>query len=428
MRSVVSSVLGKSVRRLIKIRGGSGSAYPGLLVERVDPGFLARTLGQLPHGVVLVSGTNGKTTTTKMVVELLEGQGLSVFTNRSGSNFTRGVVASLLSEVSLTGRLRADIAVLELDEAHAVHFVEAVKPRHALLLNVMRDQLDRFGEIDYTARLLASVAGQVTESLTLNREDSRIRAIAEQAGQGVRVGYFGLDPALLPAFPSDEALHGRDTDQAGKVQLPALVELAAFDAAGATFRMGEQEHTTALQLSGAYNIFNAAAAMATVLQVLGDRVDVPALLRTASQITPAFGRGEKITVDGTIVELVLVKNPAGFRLALSSFPPDGVDTMIAINDQYADGRDMSWLWDVDFTSLRPRGVEIVSGQRSYDMVLRLDYDEVPVGAIDTDLTRALDTLLARDPGTPKRIFTTYTAMLALRRHLGSKTTVKGIDE
>ena len=147
-------LLGQGIRYLTTLRGG-GSAFPGLVMERLHPGFVAEELAKLPHGVVLISGTNGKTTTTKMAVQLLRSQGYKVFTNRTGSNFVRGVAAALLGEMSLTGRLDADVAVLELDEAHAVHFVKQVKPRHALLLNVMRDQLDRFGEIDTTRRMLA---------------------------------------------------------------------------------------------------------------------------------------------------------------------------------------------------------------------------------------------------------------------------------
>ncbi len=426
MRSLISPLVGKAVRRAIKLRGGSGSAYPGLVVEKLDPGFLNRALSQLPLGVVLVSGTNGKTTTTKLMVELFEGQGLRVFTNRSGSNFTRGVVASLISEISLRGKLKADIAVLELDEAHAVHFVEAVKPRHALFLNVMRDQLDRFGEIDYTARLLSTVSESVIESVTLNREDPRISAIADAVGPDVRVGYFGLAPELRQAFPSDDDFHGHAAQSASA--LPAEVELLSFDAAGATFRQGSRTDITTLQLSGAYNIFNAAAAMACVRQVLGSRLDEDALISTVATVTPAFGRGEKIMIGDRVIELVLVKNPAGFRLALSSFPADGVDTVIAINDKYADGRDMSWLWDVDFESLRDGGVLAVSGDRCWDMALRLDYDLVPVGFTDPDLARTLDRALREHPDRHVRVFSTYTAMLEIRRLLGDKTSVKGIDE
>lgn len=151
-------LIGKAVRGASRLLRHGGSAFPGRIVEQIDPGFLARTLADLPYGVVLVSGTNGKTTTTRMVASMLETLGLKVFTNPTGSNFTRGVVSALLTEVPLSGRLDADVAVLELDEAYAVKFVQQVKPRFALLLNVMRDQLDRFGEIDNTARLLERVA------------------------------------------------------------------------------------------------------------------------------------------------------------------------------------------------------------------------------------------------------------------------------
>ena len=177
MNPTFTTIVGKTVRTLARARGG-GSALPGLFVEKIDPDFISRTLAQLPKGVVLISGTNGKTTTTKMVVELLEGQGLRVFTNRTGSNFTRGVAAALLGEVSIRGTLDADIAVLELDEAYATHFVKAIKPQYSLLLNVMRDQLDRFGEIDTTAKLLHIVATHTTESVIINGDDPRLSSKA----------------------------------------------------------------------------------------------------------------------------------------------------------------------------------------------------------------------------------------------------------
>ena len=196
--------LGKLVRRVSRLRGG-GSALPGLVVEKIDPGFMRRTLSTLPHGVAVVSGTNGKTTTTKMVVELLESQGLKVFTNRTGSNFTRGVAAALLGEVDWRGRLNADVAVLELDEAHAVHFVNQVPPRYSLLLNVLRDQLDRFGEIDKTAELLQHIASKTTGTVVLNREDPRVARIAGTL-TGPEVLYFGLDDSLLSTFPNDDEM------------------------------------------------------------------------------------------------------------------------------------------------------------------------------------------------------------------------------
>ena len=172
----LSIVLGKGVRALAKIRGTGGSALPGLVVEKTNPDFLRHILSKLPYGVIVISGTNGKTTTTKIVSELLTKQGLKVFTNKTGSNFVRGVISEVLEDISITGKFDYDIAVLELDEAHAVKFCEKVPINYALILNVQRDQLDRFGEIDHTADLLQKVANNVSKCAILNREDPRQRS------------------------------------------------------------------------------------------------------------------------------------------------------------------------------------------------------------------------------------------------------------
>lgn len=419
-----TTLLGKAVRQIALLRGG-GSALPGLFVEKIDPQFIQRTLRQLPRGVVVISGTNGKTTTTKMTVELLEGQGLTVFTNRTGSNFTRGVAAALLGEVDNKGTLAADIAVLELDEAHAVHFVKSVQPRYSLLLNVMRDQLDRFGEIDTTAKLLAKIALATTDTVVLNREDPRIAKIASLLTTQTKA-YFGLSPKLLSLFPNDDNIHGEPaTLQAS--QHPADVVLSGLNETDAQFTIDNRVISTSLELKGIYNIYNAAAALALARTILGDAVDETKLIETLSRVTPAFGRGETLTIDGQPLELVLVKNPSGFRLSLSSFKPAGYHTMIAINDNYADGRDMSWLWDVDFDTLRPEGVSTLSGIRAYDMALRLQYDEVETAHVDPDLAASLQYFINNSAGSPKRIFCTYTAMLALRRELAKITDVEVIS-
>jgi len=415
------TILGKAVRAAARMRGG-GSALPGLVVERIDPDFIRKTLAPLPHGVVVISGTNGKTTTTKMVVELLESQGMKVFTNRTGSNFTRGVAAALLGEVSLSGKLKADVAVLELDEAHAVNFVKTIPPRYSLILNVMRDQLDRFGEIDATANMLRAIAVSTTDTLVLNREDRRIASLALSL-KTQKVKFFGLSPKLIATFPSDDNLHGGVKQS---IAVPADVELANFKGDEATFKIGKQVIATPLMLNGIYNVFNAAAALALVRTIIGSDVDNNKLIATLAKVTPAFGRGESLVVDGQPVELVLVKNPSGFRLGLQSFKPDGYATMIAINDNYADGRDMSWLWDVNFDSLQTTGVDQVSGIRAYDMALRLQYDEVEIVNIEPDLTRALKRFLSANKSKPKRIYCTYTAMLSLRKLLSKVTKVETI--
>ena len=480
-RNTLTLALGHGARAASRLRGSGGSAFPGLVMEKADPHFMARALAPLPYGVVLVSGTNGKTTTTRMVVELLRGQGLKVFTNPTGSNFTRGVVAALLGAMPLNGRLDADVAVLELDEAHATHFVRTVKPRAALLLNVMRDQLDRFGEIDYTASLLHKVARATTGTVVLNADDPRLAAPSFRADLRADVRGFAVSPQLRSVFLSDDELHdsldgctlgqpkkdveakpdtkaeptteapldsvkepGQGEPDAVAAESPAkpaekpaqpleiVATLEEMMGRHAVIDLAGHRHEVDFAIPGAHNILNATAAMGLVKELLGERTNEAALAASAAKVTAAFGRGELLSIDGQEVELGLVKNPAGFRMSLlsaaavrSQQPPL---IMIAINDQYADGRDMSWLWDVDFTPLKQAGVSIVTGVRATDMALRLSYDDVAVGKVEANLSQALAQLvkLSREQHRPIRILSTYTAMLELRSLLASYTDVEEV--
>jgi UDP-N-acetylmuramyl tripeptide synthase len=412
MKHKYSILIGKTVRSLARLRGG-GSALPGLVVERLDPAFMAKALSQLPKGVVLVTGTNGKTTTTKMIAQLLSANGLSVLTNPTGSNFTRGIIAALLEAMDLQGRLHHDIAVLELDEVYAKHFVQQVKPRYVVVLNIMRDQLDRFGEIDATTQLLQTVTQAATECAVLNRDDPRVASLAKTLE--IPVHYFGATPDLHHLFVSDDDLHADPVSAQPKHV--ADVELAGFDGQKVTYTSGKVRRTITMQLSGVYNFLNGAAALTTTKLFLPD-VDDKKLLTQLETVRPAFGRGEIIMVNGQPCELVLVKNPGGFRLSLVSFAHKDSATMITINDNYADGRDVSWLWDVDFSGLKTAGVQMVSGIRAYDMALRLQYDEVEIKlTVEPNLTKALREFINSTPDKPKRIFCTYTAMLDIRKAL-----------
>ena len=416
---MISTIIGKSVKKVAQLRGG-GSALPGLVVEKIDPDFIRRTLEDLPQGVVIISGTNGKTTTTKIVVELLESVGMKVFTNRTGSNFSRGVAAALLNEVDIHGKLDADIAVLELDEAWAVKFVKMVQPRFSLLLNVMRDQLDRFGEIDTTAKLLEKIAAATIDTVVLNRDDPRIFAISKKIR--AKSVFFGTTSELLQLMPPDDTLKSGSARANSRVIADVL--LSKIDGQRAVFRISDKNALISTQLTGVYNLLNAAAAIALARQIAGNEV-TGALLLALKNIQPAFGRGETIMLHGIPIELILVKNPSGFRLALLSFARSQAAMMIAINDNYADGRDMSWLWDVDFSKIKT--VSTVSGIRAYDMALRLQYDEVPVEKVEPNLAKALDYFIDNNPDEPKQIFCSYTAMTTLRKLLSDKTEVEKIS-
>lgn len=431
MRSSLAIAAGKAARFASRLRGG-GSALPGLVAERIDPAFLTHALAGLPGGIVVVSGTNGKTTTTKMLVAILRAHGRRVFTNPTGSNFTRGVISSMLAELPLTGRLDADMAVVELDEAHSLNFAKAVRPTHALLLNVARDQLDRFAEIDYTAGLLTRLAEQVGTGLVLNRDDSFISRIAAVVGTGgPEIRYFGVHPSIAHRLPELQEQDVRFDDVAAVPDVTdADALLTPIDERSFSILFGAQDAPEAptpndvgplqLRQRGLAAMINATAATAMARMLLGDDFSETLAMGALERVEPPFGRGEVIDVDGQPLELVLVKNPAGFTVALGTYGSTPVTTMIAINDNYADGRDVSWLYDVSFESLRGTGVAMTSGVRAYDMALRLRYDGVETERVEQDLGTALETFLTAYPGVPKRIFCTYTAMMTLRRNLASR--------
>ena len=399
--------ISKLVLRISKLRGG-GSALPGLVLEKLNPSFAKKLLSELPRGVVVVSGTNGKTSTTKMVVKILEDQGLRVFTNRTGSNFLRGVGSSLLQICDSNGKIDADIAVLELDEAHAVHFVQQIQPRYCLLLNVMRDQLDRFGELDKVADMLKKIAQSTTQTVVINREDSHLMKIASELGE--KVCYYGYSDLIRQKFKTLD-------DDNSVSNAPLIVEL--IDQANNqtnTFMVGNQELRVAMKVSGIYNHFNAAGAIAIAKAILNDQLEIAKLKNSLENVQPAFGRGEKFTIAGKNIELILVKNPSGFQMSLNSLAKPEAKTLIAINDNYADGRDVSWLWDVNFKALETDEIFATTGSRSKDMANRLKYDEIKVRESESNIEKAVSSLLNSD-GDIKQIFSTYTAMLKIRQQL-----------
>ena len=406
----LSILLGKTVQKVTRLRGNGGSALPGLVVERTNPNFIKHTLAKLPMGVVVVSGTNGKTTTTKIVSELLAKQGLKVFTNKTGSNFVRGVISEILADIKLSGKFDYDIAVLELDEAHAVKFCEVCDVDYSLILNVQRDQLDRFGEIDHTAELLQKLAAHTRKAAILNREDPRVSKI-----QTAHPFYFGLSNELIKEFPSDDNL--LESDKVSASKLPARVTLEKLKGQKASYQINHKNYSCELTLKGIYNAYNAAGALA-LCSIIMDDVDPTEFVEDLAEIASAFGRGESFKINNCEVEVLLVKNPSAFQLSITSFADNKHDYMIAINDNIADGRDVSWLWNVDFSKLKH--VEVVSGIRATDMALRLKYDKCDVDTVEEDLAKALD-IFTKVSNKPKRIFVTYTAMLELRKLISGKS-------
>jgi len=421
MNEYLGTVTGKVVRHAMRLRKKSGGqAVPGLIIEHLVPNYLALMLRKLPEGVVIITGTNGKTTTTKMVVELLRAEGKRVLTNPTGSNMTRGLMASTAQQASWKSTLPFDIAVFEVDEAYAAKIAEQVQPRYVLGLNVSRDQLDRFGEVDAVARLIGDAMQYVSEGIVVNANDPRLRTIAEHTTNkhGVALHYFSVAPSLRHYFPNDlEIVSTQHTKNEQKDTFKPLVELANFKDKQAAYTIAGKTYQTDLQLVGQHNFQNAAAALALV-QCLLPQTPAAQLVAHLADITPPFGRGEIFTLaNDSTLQLILVKNPAGFRQALAD--PPKTATMIVINDNIPDGRDISWLWDVDFDQLAVPGVAITSGIRAADMALRLWYDQVAVKIVEPDIDKALTTF-CDIPG-DKTLFASYTAMLYIHAKLAKQT-------
>ncbi len=407
---------------------GSGSALPGLIVEKIQPTLLEKSLLALPQGVVLITGTNGKTTTTKMVVELLEQTGLRVLTNNSGSNFTRGLLAMIVRHASLGGKLDYDIAVLELDEAYAPVIAERIKPKLVLALNVYRDQLDRYGEINTTANMIGNAMKHARFAVVNADDPVLVKTAKAVEGSGPTVGFFGVTESMLDLLPTDDELH--DTSPNDRFDRPAaMVELISFEDSKVILKINGQPHSTQFQLPGVYNAANAAAAVMTVME-LAPKQGVQSIVTSLANVKPAFGRGERFQIGTKSVLFGLVKNPSGFNHNLSTMLQESDTVLIAINDDYADGRDVSWLWDVHFAEHRQElhsKQVYVAGVRADDIALRLQQDDISAEHLGTDLSQALATAIESSLSSGALLLLpTYTAMLALRKGLNQYIEVPDI--
>jgi UDP-N-acetylmuramyl tripeptide synthase len=416
MQKSLGTLIGKLVRLTVVFRPNGGHALPGLVVDRLLPNYLPAMLKQLPDGVVFITGTNGKTTTTKMVVKLLEQNGKRVITNSTGSNMVRGVVSGLAKSATVSGKLRFDIAVLEVDEASARPLSQKIKPSWVLALNVSRDQLDRFGEVDAIANHIKQAMNEATEGIITNAADPLlVKAATEVAARkNISLEFFGAAARLLKFFPNDyemAAVNAQPKTQPTHVKRRQSVGLADYDGQTVKYLIDSKKYAAEFKLSGQHNFLNGAAALALTRQLLPD-IGVADLVSELAKVPIAFGRGETYRYsNGATVELVLVKNPASFRQALLSYAAKDHQLAIAINDNIADGRDVSWLWDVDFSSLAGKTVMLTTGSRAADMALRLQYSDIEVAAIEPNLDKALADISRRPQH--KVIFATYTAMLKL---------------
>ena len=444
MRLFLAILLCKLSRALLRLLGRGGTALPGSLALKLCPDVVARLARRLE--VVMVTGTNGKTTTCRMIERMLLDAKLDCMANRSGSNLERGIAADLCANASLTGRPRKRRAVIECDEAAFRRVCGEVKPAVAVVTNIFRDQLDRYGEVTHTLdsiRIGLERAQRAT--VCLNADDSLVASLAPDAPDRVR--FYGMNTPLgdggglsdaprcivcgaeyeydfhtyahLGGFRCPKCGYSRTEPDVAVVGVDAL----NADSSAAEFRVDGEVYPAAVSLPAVHNLYNAAAAVTAGL-ALG--VAPESAVKSLAHIESGFGRMERFELGEARVTMVLVKNPAGCDRAIEYLSGiDGAAAVFCLNDGTADGTDVSWIWDADFERLFADPAKaphelIVSGRRAEDMRLRLKYAGADENAVR--IVRGAKELadeIAKIPGEVV-IMPTYTAMLPLRAELAGR--------
>jgi UDP-N-acetylmuramyl tripeptide synthase len=449
MRRTAAVWAGKATGALSRFsRLGGGTTLPGDVARAIDPNVLRKLSRDLKQGAIVITGTNGKTTTARLIGWLLEGAGNSVVSNRAGANLIFGATAAALERAGADGRLHADWGVFEIDEASLERAVDEIQPRVAIVLNLFRDQLDRYGELETVAKRIEAALARLPEDsrAILNADDPRVAEIGLNLKS--RPFWIGLDDPDVAMRELPHAADARTCPRCGASLVfdavyvghdgvyrcpngdfarpaPELaathIELNGFD----SLAMGLSGVRIELPLGGLYNGYNALAAFAAGCALGLDPGFIAERLRT---FRAAFGRQERLEADGRRLNLVLSKNPAGFNETLRTAVDlaGGRYFLIGLNDRRADGTDVSWIWDVDFERLRERAKVVVpAGSRAYDLAVRLKYGGVEAMTPETNPARAIDALIQATPqGETAHMLCTYTAMLDLRAELVRRGWVK----
>ena len=454
---LAGKVVGFASRRLGR---GGGTNLPGLVARRIYPATLRALSARLKGGVILVAGTNGKTTTTRMIATALENAGRHVLHNRAGANLVSGLTASTLAGSSLHGQLQAELGLFEVDEAALPQAIAETNPRLVLLHNLFRDQLDRYGEVDTIMRQWRTALERLPASATvlLNADDPSTAYLGQ--GLQARVRYYGLDDLR---HASDSGVHIADAQfckhcgerydyqprfyaHIGHYVCPhcgarrpqpdmTLMQLDLHGERGAELLIGQDKgepFALHIGIPGLYNALNALAATAALLELGVPREQIQA---TMAHFSAAFGRIERVDAAGRPLLLALIKNPIGASetVRMLTEQPAGepavqLALLIIINDRHADGTDVSWLWDADFERLAGHVANVVvSGTRAADMAVRLKYAGIEPQSIqlEPDMNIALDLALKSTPAaTTLYVLPTYTAMLELREILVARGWVR----
>jgi len=419
----------KSVTLMVRsLRLGSASVLPGSIARRIEPRLLQLLSQQVKGGVILIAGTNGKTTTSLLLHSILERKGYGVAHNSTGANLENGLMTALLKTTNLIGSLNVDYAILEVDENILPKDLAPLQPRMILCLNLFRDQLDRYGEVDTISKRWTKIISTLPPETVVipNADDPTLSYLGQQLPQ--KVLFFGLNEPeqYLDAIPhAVDSIYcpncGHSLDYKG-VYLSHLGDFhcpnCGFSKSQPTLDSSEWPQI----LIGLYNKYNTLAAATAAKELL---IDEATIRDTIGNFQAAFGRAEELEINGKRVRILLSKNPVGtnetIRVVTQSTDKT---TLLVLNDRTPDGTDVSWIWDVDTEKLVERGgTLVVSGDRVYDLALRLRYS-VREGTshlnliVEEDLRQAIAIALEHTPDNETlHILPTYSAMLEVREVL-----------
>lgn len=400
---------------------GAGETWPGELALSIRPNIASYFSKQLTKGAILVAGTNGKTTTTLMIKKVLESKGDRVVTNATGANLLNGIVSSFIKSADWKGDLHADVGLFEIDENSLPVILKYITPKRIVILNLFRDQLDRYGEVDIIIEKWQKVLHALPKEteVILNSDDPSVAYLGKCISG--KVSYFGLNDKKKYLKTAEHATDSTFCPQCGQRLTYEGVYYSHIgvwhcDACGNT-RPTPTIHTFPSVLSGLYNQYNTLAAVAVTRSVGIKDEEISQALKN---FVPAFGRQEEIVFEGKTIKLFLSKNPTGFNASLRTALEMGAkDIFLVLNDRIPDGRDVSWIWDVDFDVLKKLRV-YVAGDRVYDLALRMKYADIQPSIhpkLEMGFHDALQTL-------PKNqilyVLATYSAMLEARKILTGK--------
>ena len=388
---------------------------PGRVLLALRPRFLTRAVAGLPLGVVFVSGSNGKSTTTHMLVGILRAHGLSVFTNPSGANIPQGIASAMLADIPLTGRLPEDVAVLEVDEGYGPRLAKALAPHSVLLVNLQVDQLNRFHDPARVAGMLETFAAVADRHLVVNADDQNLVALAARLSGAASQSTFAVAPALLRAGPAWLARGDNPalaTATARSQDAAVVVETNTGRDAELTV-LGERIAVT-LPARGLHNAVDAAAATAMAAALLGDELKLDAVASGLASMDAVFGRGEVLSFRGEDLEMIMMKNPPSLQVNLDYLDrPEQV--LVAVDEGTPDP---SWIYATDLSRLDH--VDVVTGTKAWQFATRFGYEDFEVGLVEPALKPALAHFLAMPkPGKGvKTLIVNYEQMMLIRKELG----------